>query len=132
MRHYRPALRIMFPYCFKLAKKSEITFMDDNTKMVHWKTVINQDSDGYVLVAFNRDYKYIPRGTLRFIRKPSTFKGIWNAIYEDSLYMYNDDPYSRTDYFKRLDKLLSHKHEVVKDKTVNIYSIENINYEEKQ
>jgi hypothetical protein len=87
MRHYRPAFRTMFPYCFKLAKKS-----------------------GYVLVAFNRDYEYIPRGTIRFMRKPNTFKGIWSAIYKDSLYMYNDDPDSRTDYFRRLDKLLLHNY----------------------
>ena len=132
MRHYRPALRTMFPYCFKLAKKSEIIFMDDNTKMVHWKTVINQDSDGYILVAFNRDYEYIPRGTIRFMRKPNTFKGIWSAINKNSLYMYNDDPDSRTDYFRRLDKLLLHKHEMVKDNTVNIKSISDIHYKEKQ
>jgi len=132
MRYYRPALRIMFPYCFKLAKKSETIFMDNNTKMAHWKTVINEDSDGYVLVAFNRDYKYIPRGTLRFMRKPNTFKGIWHVIYKDSLYMYDDDPDSRTDYFRRLDKLLLHKHEVVKDNTVNIKSINDIHYKEKE
>ena len=104
MRYYRPSLGSMFPYCFKL------------------------DKEGYVLAAFNREYQYIPRGILRFTRKPSTFKGIWHVVYEDSLYMYDDDPDSRTDYFKRLDKLLLHKHEVLKDKTGNIMTIKDIDY----
>ncbi len=95
MRYYRPSLRLMFPYCFKLYKK------------------------GHVLAAFNREYQYIPRGTLRFARKPSTFKRIWTAIHKDCLYMYDDDPDSRTDYFERLDKLLLHSHKVLKDKTIN-------------
>ena len=100
MRYHRPSLEILFPYCFKL------------------------DKEGYVLAAFNRDYQYIPRGILRFARKPSTFKGVWHTIYSDSLYMYNDDPHSRTDYFERLAKLFSHKHDMIQDKiTPNVYTI---------
>ena len=100
MRHYRPSLRILFPYCFKL------------------------DKTGHILYAYNRDYKYIPRAIFRFARKPSTFNGIWHIKYSDVLYMYNDDSYSRTDYFERLAKLFSHKHDMIQDKiTPNVYTI---------
>jgi len=104
MRYYRPSLGSMFPYCFKL------------------------DKEGYVLAAFNRDYQYIPRGILRFARKPSTFKGIWHQIQRDCLYLWDGDSSSITDYFKRLDKLLFHKHEVLQDKTANIMTIKDIDY----
>jgi len=104
MRDYRHSFGIMFPYCFKL------------------------DKEGYVLAAFNREYQYIPRGILRFTRKPSTFKGIWHINDGDCLYMWGGFPDSRKAYFKRLEKLLSHSHEVLEDKTVNIMTIEDIGY----
>jgi len=87
MRHesMMQAYRILFPYGFL------------------------RDDTGHILTAFNRDYDMIPGAIFRFARKPVTFDGIWTNK-EGDLYMYNDDPSSRADYFERLGKLVSHKH----------------------
>ena len=67
-----------------------------------------------ILTAFNRDYDTIPKARIRFARNPKHFEGIWFNT-DDGLYMYNDNPASRADYWERLGKLYSHKHVVVGD-----------------
>ena len=104
MRDYRSSRRILFPYVFK------------------------SDKTGYVLAAFNREYKYIPRAVFRFARKPRMFDGIWYDKNAKDLYMNNDDPHSRTDYFERLAKLFSHKHDMIQDKTVTIRTTKDIDF----
>jgi len=70
--------------------------------------------DPRILTAFNRDYDDIPKARIRFARNPRHFEGVWFNK-EDRLYMYNDNPASRADYWERLGKLYSHKHVVVGD-----------------
>jgi hypothetical protein len=67
-----------------------------------------------ILTAFNRDYDTIPKARIRFARNPKHFEGIWFNT-DDGLYMYNDNPASRADYWERLGTLYSHKHVVVGD-----------------
>ena len=67
-----------------------------------------------ILTAFNRDYDTIPKARIRFARNPKHFEGIWFNT-DDGLYMYNDNPASRADYWEKLGKLYSHKHVVVGD-----------------
>lgn len=68
--------------------------------------------DPLILTAFNRAYDGIPNARIRFARNPNHFEGIWFNK-EDGLYMYDDNPASRADYWERLGKLYSHKHVVV-------------------
>jgi len=68
--------------------------------------------DPLILSAFNRDYDDIPKARIRFARNPKHFEGIWFNR-GNGLYMYNDNPASRADYWERLGKLYSHKHVVV-------------------
>ena len=70
--------------------------------------------DPRILTAFNRDYDDIPKARIRFARNPRHFEGVWFNK-EDRLYMYNDNPAARADYWERLGKLYSHKHVVVGD-----------------
>jgi hypothetical protein len=70
--------------------------------------------DPLILSAFNRDYDDIPKARIRFARNPKHFEGIWFKR-GNGLYMYNDNPASRADYWERLGKLYSHKHVVVGD-----------------
>jgi len=67
-----------------------------------------------ILTAFNRDYDTIPKARIRFARNPQHFEGVWFNK-ENGLFMYNDNPSSRADYWERLGKLYSHKHVVVGD-----------------
>ena len=77
------------------------------------------DDNGHLLTAYNREYDAIPNARIHFAKNPFRFKGVWFKEFsnEDApfLYMYNDDPESRKDYWERLGKLYSHKHVVVGD-----------------
>ena len=86
------AYRLLVPYCFTSDKDDEL-----------------------LLTAFNRDYEEIPRARIRFRRNPANFTGVWmgDNVKAEGLYMYNDTPESREDYWERLGKLYSHKHVVV-------------------
>ncbi len=42
----------------------------------------------------------------RFVVDPRTL-GIWRQAHPDTLYLYNDDPASRRDYFARVDRLIA-------------------------
>jgi hypothetical protein len=86
------AYRLLVPYCFTSDKDDEL-----------------------LLTAFNRDYEEIPRARIRFRRNPANFTGVWmgDNVKAEGLYMYNDNPESREDYWERLGKLYSHKHVVV-------------------
>ena len=71
----------------------------------------------HVYLPLNRNYKplgvvsrdwveyedYIAQAMV-FTRDPHEFEGIW--FDPEGLYLYDDDPRSRVDYFERLDRLL--------------------------
>ena len=72
----------------------------------------------HVYLPLNRNYKplgYLGKDFLKyedyasqavvFGSDPSGFKGVWHD--PAGLYLYDDNPRSRRDYFERLDKLLS-------------------------
>jgi hypothetical protein len=62
----------------------------------------------------NRDYveydAYTISHGVKFGRNPALLEGIWTNISSDSeqLWLYEDAPKSRVDYFSRLEKLMSH------------------------
>ena len=101
------AYRILLPYCFQ-----------------------QDEDDKLLLTAFNRDYEEIPRAVIRFKRNPAAFKGVWFEISDtlspggfvsQSFYMYNDNPESREDYWKRLGRLYSHRHIVSTPEQLEIF-----------
>ena len=70
---------------------------------------------GHVWLPLNRDYKAIGRdddlasSAVRFAVDPSTFGGIWHGSVEgQTLYLYDDAPESRIDYFVRLERLFGY------------------------
>ena len=44
-----------------------------------------------------------------FAVDPRKFKGVWETIRVNDLWLYNDNPKSRMDYFERLAKLFTYK-----------------------
>lgn len=71
---------------------------------------------GHVWLPLNRDYKPIGQdgedfasGPVRFAVDPTTLRGIWHGSVEgQTLYLYDDAPESRVDYFARLERLFSY------------------------
>jgi len=101
-KHYSvlQAYRLLMPYFFRPEEKTK-----------------------FVVEAYNRDYEKIPTARILFKRNPADFKGVW---FEDDstygapyLYMYNDNPLSRKDYWERLGRLYSYKHAVVDESVVS-------------
>jgi hypothetical protein len=48
-----------------------------------------------------------------FANDPTTFEGVWPNLggkHRNTTHLYGDDPVSRSTYFQRLEKLLSHSH----------------------
>ena len=77
----------------------------------------------FLLEAYNRGYEKIPEARVLFEKNPARFKRVW---FEDDstygapyLYMYNDNPLSRKDYWERLGRLYSYKHAVVDESVVS-------------
>lgn len=66
---------------------------------------------GYLLKA-HVEYADYRAQAMRFVTDPRTFKDIWTAANDDILFMYNDGPESREDYFDRLGRLLNHSVQV--------------------
>ena len=88
--------RLLMPYCFEPDEDVE-----------------------FLLEAYNRGYEKIPEARVLFEKNPARFKRVW---FEDDgtygapyLYMYNDNPLSRKDYWERVGRLYSHKHVVVNE-----------------
>jgi hypothetical protein len=50
------------------------------------------------------DYRKYSDQALVFPSDPRKFEGVW---YKQTLYLYEDDPNSRLDYFERLERLMS-------------------------
>lgn len=42
-----------------------------------------------------------------FARDPATIDGVWHNVRGGSLWLYDDDPNTRRDYFERLERLLT-------------------------
>jgi hypothetical protein len=92
--------RLLMPYCFE---------PDEDVK--------------FLLEAYNGYYKKIPQARMLFKKNPAGFEGVW---FEDDstygapfLYMYNDNPLSRKDYWERLGRLYSHKPAAVGESVVS-------------
>lgn len=79
----------------------------------------------HLYLPLNRDYKplgYLSREcveyeaythqAMAFASDPHTFKCVWTD--EEQLYLYNDEPQSRSDYFVRIERLLSRSANCVK------------------
>lgn len=79
---------------------------------------LDATSHKHVYLPLNRNYKPLGRildtwvdyesfvdNAVVFAADPYTFKGVWIS---GGLYLYDDLPATRRDYFTRLDKLLSH------------------------
>lgn len=76
-----------------------------------------------VFMPLNRDYKPLglprsghvdyaemaPTHAVVFGRDPASFKDVWSNVRGDSLWLYDDHPRSRLDYFQRLERLMAHK-----------------------
>lgn len=85
---------------------------------------IDHPSHAHVFLPLNRNYKplgvtssewveydnYTLSHGVFFARDPSTFSGIWHGTVKEGdsqLWLYNDGPASRLDYFVRFEQLMS-------------------------
>ena len=82
----------------------------------------------HIWLPLNRDYK--PLGVLSkewidyddhiasalvFSRDPCKFNNVWQSVYSDACYLYNDGTNLDLEYFPRLHRLLSHAHKFYKE-----------------
>ena len=91
--------RLWMPYCYELQRPIDLR---------HVYLPLNRDYRPLGIASgegFHRD-AYRPQAVL-FWQDPHAFDEVWWSEDADRLWLYNDLPESRADYFERLERLMS-------------------------